>query len=60
VVNRINATVNEAIAGPEMKARLESMTATAMNGTPKQFADFFQQEIRSWGAVVRASGATAE
>jgi tripartite-type tricarboxylate transporter receptor subunit TctC len=60
VVNRINSTVNEAIAGPEMKARLASMTATAMNGTPKQFADFFQQEIKSWGAVVRASGATAE
>jgi tripartite-type tricarboxylate transporter receptor subunit TctC len=57
IVNRINGTVNEAMAGQEMKTRLETMTATAMHGTPKQFADFFQREIVSWGTVVKASGA---
>jgi tripartite-type tricarboxylate transporter receptor subunit TctC len=59
VVNKLNQAVNDAMAGPEMKARLKTMNATAMNGSPKEFADFFQREIVSWGAVVKASGAKA-
>lgn len=60
VVNKINATVNEAMEGAEMKARLKTMNATAMHGTAQAFADFFQKEIVSWGAVVKASGAKAD
>jgi len=60
VVSKLNQTVNEAMAGPDMKARLETLNATAMNGSSKAFAEFFQREIVSWGAVVKASGAKAD
>jgi Uncharacterized protein conserved in bacteria len=57
IVERINKAMNKALADPEFKAKLASMSVTPMPSTPKEFADFLRSETERWGKVVRQSGA---
>jgi len=59
VIDRLNAEVNAALASPDMRTRVEAMSARLLGGTPTQFGTFLDQEIKRWGQAVRASGATA-
>jgi tripartite-type tricarboxylate transporter receptor subunit TctC len=53
VVERMNAAVNETLADPAVRKRLNDLGAAPLGGTPKQLADHLAAEIDKWGRIVR-------
>ena len=60
VTRRLNTAFVDALASPELKARLTMLMAEAMPGTPQQFGDFVKAELAKYQRVVKASGARVE
>ncbi len=60
VVTRLNTEVNKILRNPEIAARLTSMGAIVMGGTPQEFGRFTSSEIKRYEAIVRDSGAPRE
>jgi tripartite-type tricarboxylate transporter receptor subunit TctC len=52
VVARLNKALNDALALPEIKARLHEMAAEPMPGTPAQFEAFLKAEVAKWTKLV--------
>lgn len=53
VVARLNKALNDALALPEIKARLHDMAAEPMPLTPAQFEAFLKTEVAKWTQLVR-------
>lgn len=60
ILTRINAEVNSILQTPEMKKRMQEFGGDAGSGTPEQFLQFFESELKRFGEVVRLSGAKAD
>jgi tripartite-type tricarboxylate transporter receptor subunit TctC len=60
IVSQLNREIVASLATPEMKERLQSMSAQPIGGTPEQFAAFFAAETKRWAPIVKASGARAD
>ena len=60
IVSQLNREIVAGLASPEMKERLQAMSAQPIGGTPEQFAAFFAAETKRWAPIVKASGAKAE
>src|SRR5581483_1797864 len=61
VVERLSATMAEALADPAIRARLdESGMPPMLDYTPAKFDAFIRQEREFWPPIVRASGARAQ
>ncbi len=60
IIAKLNGLVNEALADPKMKTRLEDLGGILMPGTPADFGAFLQAETTKWAKVVEFSGAKAE
>ena len=60
IVMQLNREIVAALATPEMKERLQSMSANPIGGTPEQFGAFFTDETARWARVVKASGAKVD
>jgi tripartite-type tricarboxylate transporter receptor subunit TctC len=59
IVAKVNAEVNRILKLPEVRDRLQASGAEPGSGSAEDFAKFVQAEMRKWGQVVKASGATA-
>jgi tripartite-type tricarboxylate transporter receptor subunit TctC len=57
---RLNRAFVDALASPELNARLAALLAEPMSGTPEAFAAFVRAELAKYEKVVKASGATVE
>ncbi len=57
IVQKVNATMNAALANPAFRDKLVSMGYTPMGGTSAHFASYMDSEIRKWAEVVKFSGA---
>jgi tripartite-type tricarboxylate transporter receptor subunit TctC len=57
---RLNKAFTEALASPELKARLATLLAEPSPTTPEQFASFVRAELAKYEKVVKASGAKAD
>ena len=57
---RLNRAFVDALATPELKARLGSLMAEPMAGTPEQFGEFVKRELAKYEGVVKMSGARIE
>ncbi|MFL6662183.1 MAG: Bug family tripartite tricarboxylate transporter substrate binding protein [Rhizobacter sp.] len=57
VTQRLNKAFVDALASPELKARLAALMAEPMAGTPEQFGAFVKRELVKYEQVVKASGA---
>ena len=57
---RLNKAFAEALASPELKARLATLLAEPSPTTPEQFAAFVRSELAKYEKVVKASGAKAD
>ncbi len=57
VTERLNRAFVEALASPEIKARMATLMAEPAPTTPAQFASFVQAELAKYQPVVKASGA---
>jgi tripartite-type tricarboxylate transporter receptor subunit TctC len=60
VVERLNATINEALQSPEMVAGMKKLGFESRIGSSHDFAIFVAAEIPRWTAVVKASGAKSQ
>ncbi len=60
IVNQLNREIVASLSSPEMKERLQTMSAQPIGGTPEQFAAFFAAETKRWAPIVKASGAKAD
>ncbi|MBL0727750.1 tripartite tricarboxylate transporter substrate binding protein [Piscinibacter sp. HJYY11] len=57
---RLNKAFTEALASPELQARLATLMAEAMPFTPQQFGEFVKRENAKYEKVVKASGAKVD
>jgi len=60
IIDKLNKTVNEALADPSMQAKLAELGGTNIPGTPEAFGKIIAEETDKWAKVVKATGATAE
>ncbi len=60
IVETLNRAVNDALADPDMQAKLAELGGTLTPGTPEDFGKFVADETDKWAKVVKATGATAE
>ncbi len=60
IIEKINRTVNDALAEPKMKLRLADLGGIPMTGTPADFGKVMASETEKWAKAVRFSGASIE
>jgi tripartite-type tricarboxylate transporter receptor subunit TctC len=54
------AAINKAVLAPDVSARLANLNMEPVGSTPDEFAAIVRRDWDKWGAVVKASGFTAE
>lgn len=59
VVARLNAEINAILKTEDVRARLKALAAEPGNGTPEEFGQFMESEMKRYGEIVRLSGAKA-
>jgi tripartite-type tricarboxylate transporter receptor subunit TctC len=60
IVQRVNASVNKALATPEFKQRLAQLGMEPAPGSPDDLGRAIAADLAQWTPVVKASGFTAE
>ena len=60
IVNRLNAEVRRVLQAPDVRERLRPEGIEPGDLDPRQFAAFVASELKRWGPIVHASGATAD
>jgi tripartite-type tricarboxylate transporter receptor subunit TctC len=60
IVQKLNASVNQALQSADMRERLAALAFEPVGGTPREFADYVKAEIAKWGKVVREGNIKAE
>jgi tripartite-type tricarboxylate transporter receptor subunit TctC len=60
IVTQLNREIVAALSSPEMKERLQSLSAQPIAESPEKFAAFFSEETARWARVVKASGAKVD
>jgi tripartite-type tricarboxylate transporter receptor subunit TctC len=60
IIERLNRTVNAALADPGIKARLAELTTIPIPTAPAEFGAEMAATTEKWAKVVLSSGATAE
>ncbi len=60
IIEKLNRTINQALADPAMQAKLAELGGTNIAGTPEDFGKIVVEETDKWAKVVKATGATAE
>jgi tripartite-type tricarboxylate transporter receptor subunit TctC len=56
VIEKLNATINEGLRSPEMRALLAKIGIEPIITTPREFADIIDREVPKWAAIVKATG----
>jgi tripartite-type tricarboxylate transporter receptor subunit TctC len=59
IVNKLNAEINAALAGPAMKAKVVALGGMVLPGSADEFGKFVADETVKWAKVVKFSGARA-
>jgi len=60
IVDKLNKAVNAGLKDSNVKAHLAEWGATALAGSPADFAKFVTDETEKWGKVIRAANIKAE
>jgi tripartite-type tricarboxylate transporter receptor subunit TctC len=59
-IDALNRAVNEALAEPEVRARIARINLEPAGGTPEELDRYVREQIARWGAVIRAAGVKAD
>ena len=60
LLDKYSAAINKAVMLPDVSARLANLNMEPVGSTPDEFATAVRRDWDKWGAVVKASGFTAE
>jgi tripartite-type tricarboxylate transporter receptor subunit TctC len=60
IIDKLNGSINAALADPALKARLIDIGGTTLPGSPADLGRFMAQETEKWGKVVRFAGIKPE
>jgi tripartite-type tricarboxylate transporter receptor subunit TctC len=60
LVQKINADLNAALSAPEVLERMKVFGFEALPGTPEQLAEAIRADTKTYGELVRLTGATAD
>ena len=60
IVDKLNAEANAVLKSPDIQRRMADFGAEVGGGTPEDFGNFIQSEIRRYEGIVKASGAKVE
>ncbi len=60
IIARLSEASREAVHDPQIAKQLQDMGARVVGSTPAELTAFTEQEIKRWGPIVRASGATTD
>lgn len=53
IVRRLNQSLREALAAPEVQQALRAQAADPLGGSPEEMLAFVQKEAMRWGAMIR-------
>ena len=53
IVRKLNGTINEAIASPDVKERFEQLNIETRATTPEEFRAFVADQMVRWGKLVK-------
>ena len=59
IVAKLNAEINAVLRTEDVRARLAKLAADPGSGTPEEFGQFMESEMKRYGEIVRISGAKA-
>jgi tripartite-type tricarboxylate transporter receptor subunit TctC len=60
IIEKINKTVNEALADPKIVAKLAELGGVPLNGTPEDFGKVMASETEKWSKAVKFAGISIE
>jgi len=60
IVSKLNADINEALRDPEVKKRLDNLSAEVAGGSLESTAAFFKAEIDTWRKVIVTANVKVE
>jgi tripartite-type tricarboxylate transporter receptor subunit TctC len=60
IVAKLNAHANQALAKPDVQARMADLGAESVGGTTERLASHVNAEVARWSKVVKESGARAD
>jgi tripartite-type tricarboxylate transporter receptor subunit TctC len=60
IVDKLNATINEAIKNPELIEKAKPLAIDFVQSTPTSAKAFYEQQMAFWVPIVKASGAKVE
>jgi tripartite-type tricarboxylate transporter receptor subunit TctC len=60
LVTRINASIGQALATPDLRKRLVAAGFEPLADTPEQYAASVRLEIETFSRIIRASGIKAD
>jgi tripartite-type tricarboxylate transporter receptor subunit TctC len=60
IVDKISADIAEAIKSPEVRKRLDELSAEPVGSSPAASARFMHDEVERWGRVIKAAGVKLE
>jgi tripartite-type tricarboxylate transporter receptor subunit TctC len=53
IVAKLNASLNAALASPEVSSRFRALNIDSRANTPEEFARFVEEQMKLWGGVVK-------
>jgi tripartite-type tricarboxylate transporter receptor subunit TctC len=60
IVSKINADIAEAVRQPEVRKRLDDLSAEPVGGSPEATAAFMRAEVERWHKVIKAANVKLE
>lgn len=60
IVVKLNATINEGVKSPEMRASFAKLGMEPKTGSPQEFGALIARDVRKWAEIVQRSGVKPE
>jgi tripartite-type tricarboxylate transporter receptor subunit TctC len=60
IVEKLNKELNAGLADPKLRAKLASIGASVLSGSPADYGSLIAEETEKWGKVIRAANIKAE